>query len=101
MINHINIGPMKYTVMDVDGLVDNTCDPPKNLDGWVKYRDATIEVETHLSPEYRPLVVWHEVMHVLFEQLGAVQDEGFINALSYKVAETVGRNWEFWKQLHG
>ncbi len=86
----IKIGPVIYQVV----LASEPAAPGKEegetvpVYGMVNFKKAEITVDIDLEPAMQWQCFWHEILHVVMEQLGLCNDvEGEIDAMAYKLLE--------------
>jgi len=61
--------------------------------GSVNFKKSEIDIDDELNPMMQWQCFWHEVFHVIFEQLGlSNDDEGGTDALAYKLLEILVDN---------
>lgn len=78
----IKVGAIVYQVEIVDDLRDGD----QKLSGWIRHTDSLILLEAALSSQMGRHVLWHEIIHSIFEQAGIDdQDERIIQVLAYGI----------------
>ncbi len=85
MIARLKIGPIPYTVAEVQKLIGNDHNGQSTwLNGRVRYEKALIELEADLPPDVKIVAILHESMHAILEQAGIENEsEPLIIALGY------------------
>lgn len=98
MIQTIKIGPMAFTVSEVEGLIAGH----ETAWGHLKIDNAEIQVEKSLSNSPKQATLLHEVIHVILDFAGckeAAKSEDIVGALSYGLLQVLRDNPEFTKGL--
>lgn len=94
-IKKVKIGPISYEVIHAHDLHSN--DRVK-LDGWIRYNTSEILIEGDLGAQRSLQVLWHEVVHGLFEDAGIDQpDEQVVTAVGNRLIELIRNNAELVK----
>ena len=89
-IDSIQIGPIIYKVQFVDNL---HAEDGRGIDGWIRYGQSTISVDSSVGPQRARQTIWHEVIHGLFDNAGIAQPpEGTVEALANGVMDVLMRN---------
>jgi hypothetical protein len=89
-IDSIQIGPIKFTVQFVDNL---HAEDGRGIDGWIRYAQSTISVDSSVGPQRARQTIWHEVIHGIFDSAGIEQPpEGTVDALANGVMDVLMRN---------
>jgi len=91
-IEEINIGPIYYEVGFVENLraKDGT-----KLDGWIRYDTSEILMDDSLGSQRALHVLWHEIMHGIFEDAAVDQpDEQTVSAVGNRMIELIRDNPE-------
>jgi len=71
---------LKYIVIEVESINDNP-----DLLGWTNHIEQTIKIRRDLSEDRKKVVLLHEVLHCIFQQLGFIDEhdnEQLIESLS-------------------
>lgn len=84
----VKVGPITYEVVLVDDLHDGTT----KLDGWVRYAECVVRLDSRLSPQSMRQTLWHEILHALVTQGGLKQDERYVDVLAYGIMEVLQDN---------
>lgn len=91
-IGHILIGPALFAVQFVDKL---RSDDDRPLDGWIRYADSTINIDSRCGEQYARQVLWHEIVHGILDASGIDQpEEGNITAISNGIISVLQNNPE-------
>lgn len=90
----IKIGPITYNIVAVPGLHSND---GKSLYGEVKYGLCEVRIEADNSPQQDRQTLWHEIVHIILEQLGRgdggdVGKEGLVDSMAYALMQVVQDN---------
>lgn len=87
----IRIGPAVYRVDIEKSPKANDNDGNEiSVFGKVSYKNCVITIDSELAPIMQWQCLWHEIMHVFYDQLGIDnEDERMLDALSYKILETL------------
>jgi len=89
-IDGVQIGPIKFTVRFVDDL---RAEDGRGLDGWIKYGQSSISIDSNVGPQRARQTLWHEVIHGIFDNAGIEQPpEGTVDALANGVMDVLMRN---------
>lgn len=86
----IKIGPITYRIEEIAGLYDD--DNDRDLFGWFRSDLGAIQLEANLAPAMRRAVLWHEIIHAIFEQSGHKQREPLCDALGYAITQILADN---------
>jgi hypothetical protein len=89
MPDTVRIGPIDYAIAVTDNL--HSAEGTK-LCGQASYSTQTLRVDSKLPQPFRRIILWHEIVHVIFEQTGQAQDEGVIDAISYALPQILRDN---------
>lgn len=94
MIDHVQIGPIRYAVHLVEDLHDFDSDGKRQgLDGHIKYGSCEVQIEQILNPQRALQVLWHEVLHGIMTGAGlGGHDEKTIEVLSHGLVDVLQRN---------
>lgn len=96
MIEHIQIGPVRYAVREKDDLHTVDGEGKKEwLNGHVVYSDAEIRVNHEMARDVKVACLWHEAIHALLYNAG--QDgvpEAAVRALGYGIVQLIRDNPE-------
>lgn len=84
----IRIGPITYTVKQVEQLTDDG----KQMLGLIHYNTALIEIDATMPDAVRLVTFWHEVVHGICHAAGVEHSEGVVQALSYGLVDLFERN---------
>ncbi len=87
MTRTIKLGGQTYTIEPVEGLLKD-----ERAYGMVRYAEGLISVDADLTPSFELVVVLHEIIHVIQEQLGWKKDERTADGLAYKLIELLQNN---------
>lgn len=91
-IEEINIGSIFYEVGFVEELKSK--DGTK-LDGWIRYDTSEILMDDSLGAQRALQVLWHEIMHGIFEEAAVDQpDEQVVTAVGNRMIELIRDNPE-------
>lgn len=87
---------MKITIgsVDYEVLIDENLERG-NLIGECDYNSQQIRLSPNIKDDRREAVFWHEIIHAIFEQIGAKQDEALIDRLSYQIHGVLKANASF------
>jgi len=87
----IKIGPITYSIVAVSGL---RSDDGKSLYGEVKYGLCEVRIEADNSPQQDRQTLWHEIVHIILEQLGRskLNEENLVDSLAYALMQVVQDN---------
>lgn len=89
MIQDVTVGPITYEVKEVDEIRDGSA----VFDGMIYYNEARIEIAKELDPQFKRVVVMHEVAHALLKHAGqASSDEKLVTALGYALVDLIRQN---------
>lgn len=83
----LKIGPIQYAVVLEKKLTSSHDGEEVPLFGMVNFKHSRISIDRDLSPQMRWQCLWHEIIHVLYEQLGLDNSEGQVDGLAYKMLE--------------
>lgn len=86
------IGPIKYKIVEVPDL-RNAHDV--KLFGEIDFISCEIRIKPGQSPQQRRQTIWHEITHVMLEQMGCNEDinnEAFTTALAHALMQVVQDN---------
>ena len=96
-MNIVRIGPIDYEIVYMPGLRDGDL----KLDGWFKFPESRILIEENLSEQARRQLLWHEILHGIFNQFGGLsegrKEEEVIDALAYSMMNILRDNPELGK----
>lgn len=87
----VKIGPIKYKIV----LVPDLHGGGKKLFGEVHHGSCEVRLEANNAPPTRRQTLWHEILHVVFEQLGSREiddDEGLVDSMAYVLMQVVQDN---------
>ncbi len=88
--NRVKVGPIEYQVILGSGLKAQLAEGEEvPVFGMVNFKNSEIAIDEELSPMMQWQCFWHELVHIIFEQLGLDEgeSEGQIDALAYKLLE--------------
>lgn len=88
-MNTIKIGSVDYEIVIDDGL------RREELIGQCDYNAQVIRLCPSILGDRREAVLWHEVLHAIFEQIGEEQNEVLIDRLSYAIHGVLKNNASF------
>lgn len=74
----VKIGSIDYTIEEV-----KVVDRDKLVWGQIDYRNSTIKIDKLLDDEQKDITFWHEVLHAMFSQISAKQNEKLIDRLAH------------------
>jgi hypothetical protein len=91
----IRIGGFDYDIVITDGL---RSERDERLSGQIACEDLEVRVSADISDRFRPLVLWHEIIHGILQHAGiSDHNEQQIEALAYGIMQVLRDNpW-----LHG
>lgn len=84
----VTIGPVTYTVQEVERLTDEG----KPLLGMISYKTATIEIDAGMPDAIKLVTFVHECLHGLLHHAGVKHNEGVVQALSYGLVDLFHAN---------
>lgn len=90
----VQIGPISYTVKEVDDLHTTDADGKKKwLHGHIVYDDAKINVANDQCDDMKVATIWHEILHGMLDQAG-IDDhpEALIRMLGYGLVRLLRDN---------
>lgn len=93
MIEIVLIGGIQYPVHRVAELRDGDT----KLDGHIKYRPYSINLDAELGEQGERVVLWHEVLHGILAQAGFRHEdehEQLLDALAYGIVQVLQDNPE-------
>lgn len=67
----------------------------RGLIGECDYNTQTISLAPKIDGDRRDAVLWHEILHAIFEQIGEEQNEALIDRLSYSIHGVLKTNANF------
>lgn len=67
----------------------------RSLIGECDYNTQTISLHPKIEGDRRDAVLWHEILHAIFEQIGEEQNEALIDRLSYSLHGVLKTNASF------
>lgn len=86
----VKVGPVTYRVIVKADPKGKQGDEEVSVFGLVDFKKSEILINEELNPMMQWQCLWHEIVHVIFEQLGLDNDcEGQVDALAYKLLEIV------------
>lgn len=80
----VKIGPIDYEIILESKPVGEDGVP---VFGKVSFAQCQITIDSDLVPLMQWQCLWHEVLHVVNDQLGLPQDEGATDGIAYKLLE--------------
>lgn len=87
---NIRIGPIDFSVIQVDVLTDES--NTTKLNGHIKYNLSEIRIDAELEEQAARQVIWHEVVHGILT-LGQIEhDERLVQIVSYGVMQVLRDN---------
>ena len=95
MIQDVTVGPITYEVKEVDEIREGSA----VFDGMIYYNEARIEIAKELDPQFKRVVVMHEVAHALLKHAGQANDEKLVTALGYALVDLIQQNPELVRYL--
>lgn len=94
-IESVEIGPIVYRVAFC---VDLHSEDRVKLDGWIRYNSSEILMDTELGAQRALQVLWHEVVHGIYEDAGLEQpDEQLVTAVGNRMIMLIRTNPELIK----
>ena len=88
----IKVGPINYEIVEVSDL---RADDDTKLYGQISWTTCEIRIKPNQHAQQRRQTIWHEIVHVLLEQLGCNKDinnEAFTTALAHALMQVVQDN---------
>ena len=88
----IKIGPIKYKRVIVPNLRNNH---DAKLFGQVSWTTCEIRIKPEQHPQQQRQSEWHEIVHIILEQLGCnddINNEAFVTALAHALMQVVQDN---------
>ena len=88
----IKVGPIKFKRVMVPDL---RSDNDTKLFGEVNHGTCKIRVKVCLNPQQQRQTEWHEIVHIVLEQMGCKEDinnETFVTALAHALMQVVQDN---------
>lgn len=86
----IRIGGFDYDVVEKERLRN---EQDVRLSGQIACEDLEIRVDSDISDRFRPLVLWHEVIHGILQHAGiSDHNEQQIEALAYGIMQVLRDN---------
>lgn len=88
----IKVGPLKYKVVYVKNLRSGN---DAELFGKVRHGPCEICVKSGHASQQQRQTIWHEIMHIVFEQTGHCEesgDESFITSVAHALMQVVQDN---------
>lgn len=88
----VKVGPINYEIVQVPDL---RADDDTNLFGQISFCSCEIRLRPDQHPQQRRQTVWHEIVHVVLEQLGCnddINNEAFTTALAHALMQVVVDN---------
>lgn len=84
----VTIGPIMYTVTEVDRLTDEG----KDMLGMIEYNQARIRIERDMPDAVKLVTLVHECVHGVLHHAGVKHSEGVVQAISYGLVDLFERN---------
>jgi len=91
MIESVKIGGITYPISRVDDLRDES----QKLDGWIRYRPYSIQLDSGIGEQGERVVLWHEILHGILTQAGISYEdehESVLDALAYGISQVLQDN---------
>lgn len=86
----VKIGPLTYTVVEVDELAG---EESGDLMGDASYEKSRIRLERTLPPDVKQIVLWHEILHgILHNADKRDHDEEYIDIISTGIVQILQDN---------
>lgn len=78
--------PKKLRIGSVDYKVKLESLSAQGIDGDIDFRLQTIRINPYLADDYTNIIMWHEIVHAIFESLGTLpqeHDEKLVDQLAH------------------
>ena len=99
MVTNIKIGPVNYSVAEVDKLY---AEDGTKLGGQIYFSEANIQIWSKMSDDTKRVVVLHEVIHGVLNNASLTEhEENFVTAAAIGLAGVLIDNPEFTKMFLG
>lgn len=90
MSARVKIGPQTFNIIIREDLHQ---EDGKKLDGWIKFSESNIYLDSRLDPFAYKQVLWHEIIHGLLTQSGVTNiPEESVDSLSYGIMSILQDN---------
>ena len=91
MTDKIRIGPVDFDIEYHKTLVSG--DNSTKLDGEILHQISTIRLEMGTSPQFRRMILWHEIVHAILTQAGYHDhDEQMMEVLASGIMQVLRDN---------
>ncbi len=87
-IGTVFVGPVAYHVLEAKDLADGD----HTLWGQIDYGAGEILIDPETAPDYRRVLIWHEVLHAILAHAGQKLEEETIQALAYGIVSLIDSN---------
>lgn len=93
MIDHLQIGPLRYAIREVQDLHDIGNKGKKQwLYGQIRWRELVIQLEANQADDRKVATLWHEALHGIVDATGHEHDEHVIDALAFGLVQLIRDN---------
>ena len=91
--SNVKVGPITYAIRVQDNLMAKDDDGEDILlFGKVCFATCEITIDSNLAPAMQWQTLWHEIVHIVYDQLGLNKDEGEADGIAYKLLEVLMDN---------
>jgi hypothetical protein len=88
-LKELKVGPIVFAISMEEAPKDEFDD---GLYGQVNFGKSILRLDKDLDPRFLRTTLWHEIVHVIFEQTGIDQDESMVNRIAYALAQVLDDN---------